>query len=112
VVVGWGRAGQGRKITLAFKKSTDQRADLTCINVDQEAALGRAGGLGADRLSDGLNCPKTHAPNRVYKNSLLHSTTMKRYVTCIVEKAGFRVEPRTLGTKAERNDHCATRPVK
>jgi hypothetical protein len=26
-----------------------------------------------------------------------------------VEKAGFK--PRTLGTKAERSDHCATRPV-
>ncbi len=26
-----------------------------------------------------------------------------------VEKAGF--EPRTLGTKAERYDHCASRPV-
>ncbi len=34
---------------------------------------------------------------------------MKRHVTCFVEKAGF--EPRTLGTKAERHDHCATRPV-
>ncbi len=30
---------------------------------------------------------------------------MKRHVTCFVEKAGF--EPRTLGTKAERYDHCA-----
>ena len=28
-------------------------------------------------------------------------------VTCFVEKTGF--EPRTLGTKAERYDHCATR---
>ena len=35
---------------------------------------------------------------------------MKRHVTCFVEKAGF--EPRTLGTKAERYDHCATRPVR
>ncbi len=43
------------------------------------------------------------------KNYLLHSTTMKRHVTCFVEKDGF--EPRTLGTKAERYDHCATRPV-
>ncbi len=34
---------------------------------------------------------------------------MKRHVTCFVEKAGFK--PRTLGTKAERYDHCATRPV-
>jgi hypothetical protein len=34
---------------------------------------------------------------------------MKRHVTCFVEKAGF--EPRTLITKAERYDHCATRPV-
>jgi hypothetical protein len=34
---------------------------------------------------------------------------MKRHVTCFVEKAGF--EPRTLGTSAERYDHCATRPV-
>jgi hypothetical protein len=34
---------------------------------------------------------------------------MKRHVTCFVEKARF--EPRTLGTKAERYDHCATRPV-
>jgi hypothetical protein len=34
---------------------------------------------------------------------------MKRHVTCFVEKAGF--EPRTLGTKAKRYDHCATRPV-
>jgi hypothetical protein len=34
---------------------------------------------------------------------------MKRHVTCFVEKAGF--EPRTLGTKAERYDNCATRPV-
>jgi hypothetical protein len=34
---------------------------------------------------------------------------MKRHVTCFVEKAGF--EFRTLGTKAERYDHCATRPV-
>ncbi len=38
-----------------------------------------------------------------------HSTTMKRHVTCFVEKAGF--EPRTLGTKAERYDHCSTRLV-
>ncbi len=30
-------------------------------------------------------------------------------VPCFVEKAGF--EPRTLGTKAERHAHCATRPV-
>ncbi len=42
-------------------------------------------------------------------NSSLHSTTMKRHVTCFVEKAGF--EPKTLGTKAERYDHCTTRPV-
>jgi hypothetical protein len=35
--------------------------------------------------------------------------TMKRHVTCFVEKAGF--EPRTLGTNAERYDHCAARPV-
>ncbi len=34
---------------------------------------------------------------------------MKRHVSCFVEKAGF--EPRTLGTKAERYDHCATRMV-
>ncbi len=34
---------------------------------------------------------------------------MKRHVTCFVEKVGF--EPKTLGTKAERYDHCATRPV-
>ena len=34
---------------------------------------------------------------------------MKKYVKCFVGKAGF--EPRTLGTKAERHDHCATRPV-
>jgi hypothetical protein len=34
---------------------------------------------------------------------------MKRHVTCFVEKAGF--EPRTLGTKAECYDHCATSPV-
>ncbi len=34
---------------------------------------------------------------------------MKRHVTCFVEKAGF--EPMTLGTKAERYDHCATRQV-
>jgi hypothetical protein len=34
---------------------------------------------------------------------------MKRYVTCFVEKAWF--EPRALGTKAERYDHGATRPV-
>ncbi len=34
---------------------------------------------------------------------------MKRHVTCFVEKAGF--EPRTLGTKAESYDNCATRPV-
>jgi hypothetical protein len=34
---------------------------------------------------------------------------MKRHVTCFVEKVGF--EPSTLGTKAERHDHCATRPV-
>jgi hypothetical protein len=34
---------------------------------------------------------------------------MKRHVTCFVEKAGF--EPRTLGTKVERYDHCGTRPV-
>jgi hypothetical protein len=34
---------------------------------------------------------------------------MKRHVTCFVEKVGF--EPRSLGTKAERCDHCATRPV-
>jgi hypothetical protein len=34
---------------------------------------------------------------------------MKRHVTCFVEKALF--EPRTLGTKVERYDHCATRPV-
>jgi hypothetical protein len=27
----------------------------------------------------------------------------------LVEKAGF--EPRTLGTTAERYDHCTTRPV-
>ncbi len=45
------------------------------------------------------------------KNSWLHSTSMKRHVTCFVEKAGF--EPRTLGTdsEAERYDHCATRSV-
>ncbi len=30
-------------------------------------------------------------------------------MTCFVEKAGF--EPRTLGTKAERYNHCATRQV-
>ncbi len=35
---------------------------------------------------------------------------MKRHVTCFVEKARF--EPMTLGTKAERYDHCATRQVK
>ena len=35
---------------------------------------------------------------------------MKRHVTCFVEKARF--EPMTLSTKAERYDHCATRPVK
>ncbi len=35
---------------------------------------------------------------------------MKRHVTCCVEKQGF--EPRTVDTKAERYDHCATRPVK
>jgi hypothetical protein len=35
---------------------------------------------------------------------------MKRHVACFVEKAGF--EPRTLGTKAERCDHCATHPHK
>jgi hypothetical protein len=34
---------------------------------------------------------------------------MKRHVACFVEKAGF--EPRTLGTEAERQDHCATHPV-
>jgi hypothetical protein len=34
---------------------------------------------------------------------------MKRHVSCFLEKAGF--EPRTLGTKAERYDHCATRPA-
>ncbi len=34
---------------------------------------------------------------------------MKRHVTCFVEKAG--VEPRILGTKEERYDHCTTRPV-
>ncbi len=34
---------------------------------------------------------------------------MKRHVICFVEKAGF--EPRTLGTKAERYDHCTTRLV-
>ncbi len=34
---------------------------------------------------------------------------MKRHVTCFVEKAGF--EPMSLGTKAERYDHCATRLV-
>ncbi len=34
---------------------------------------------------------------------------MKRHVTCFVEKSGF--EPRTFGIKAERYDHCATRPV-
>jgi hypothetical protein len=34
---------------------------------------------------------------------------MKRHATCFVEKVGF--EPRTLGTEAERYDHCATRPV-
>jgi hypothetical protein len=42
-------------------------------------------------------------------NSKLHSTTMMRHVTCFVEKAW--IEARTLGTKAERYDHCATRPV-
>jgi hypothetical protein len=31
------------------------------------------------------------------------------HVTCFVEKARF--EPRTLSTKAERYDHCGTRPV-
>ncbi len=35
---------------------------------------------------------------------------MKRHVTCFVEKAGF--EPRSLGTKAERYNHCATRLVR
>ncbi len=35
---------------------------------------------------------------------------MKRHVTCFVEKAGF--EPKTLGTKAECYDPCATRPVR
>ncbi len=34
---------------------------------------------------------------------------MKRHVTCFVEKGGF--EPRTVGTKAERYDHCATSRV-
>ncbi len=34
---------------------------------------------------------------------------MKRHATCFVEKAWF--EPRTLGTKAERYNHCATRQV-
>ncbi len=34
---------------------------------------------------------------------------MKRHVKCFVGKAGF--EPRTLGTKVERYDHCATRQV-
>jgi hypothetical protein len=34
---------------------------------------------------------------------------MKRHVPCFMEKAGF--EPRTLGTKAERYNHSATRPV-
>ncbi len=42
-------------------------------------------------------------------NSQLHSTTIKRHVTSFVEKARF--ETRTLRTKAERYDHCATRPV-
>ncbi len=35
---------------------------------------------------------------------------MKRHVTCFAEKAWF--EPRTLSTKADRYDHCATRPGK
>jgi hypothetical protein len=47
--------------------------------------------------------------DELQKKSLLHSTTMKRHVTCFVEKAGF--EPRTLGTKAEHYDHYATRPM-
>jgi hypothetical protein len=34
---------------------------------------------------------------------------MRRHVTFFVEKAGF--EPRTLETKAEHSNHCATRPV-
>jgi hypothetical protein len=34
---------------------------------------------------------------------------MKRHVACFVEKDGF--EPRTLGIKMARYDHCATRPV-
>jgi len=34
---------------------------------------------------------------------------MKRHLTCFQEKAWF--EPMTLGAKAERYDHCATRPV-
>ncbi len=59
------------------------------------AMLARIGGL-VDRLEKLLA-------------SSWHSTTMKRHVTCFVQKAGF--EPRTLGTKAERNDRCATRPV-
>ncbi len=35
--------------------------------------------------------------------------SLNNHVTCLVEMARF--EFRTLGTKAERYDYCATRPV-
>ncbi len=39
----------------------------------------------------------------------LHSTTMKKDVTCSVEKARFK--PRTLGYQVEHYYHCTTRPA-
>jgi hypothetical protein len=39
------------------------------------------------------------------------TTTIKRNETCFVERTGFKFEPKTLGTKAERYDHFTERQV-
>jgi hypothetical protein len=51
--------------------------------------------------------------NPLKRKDLPHSNRQtgreQRHVLCFVEKAGL--EPRTLGTEAERAANCATRPL-
>ncbi len=93
-------------IHLKFPKSApDQRWQqllfwIKMVNVQE--SLCRVAGL----------CCAGNQSDRKFKllaSAVTHSTTMKRHVTCFVEKARF--EPRTVGTQAERYDHCSTRPV-
>jgi hypothetical protein len=104
-------------LTVLHGRSHPHRAWLSCFGISSDPANKKRNcGLGffffisLASYSRVLPCSSGWIQN---EKKLLASfdnreeAYVKRHITRFVEKAGF--EPRTLGTKAECYDHCATR---